>query len=281
MLSSLQQYRRLLRIEQWYKNLVIFLPLLFADSLLLQPPLKIFWGFLGFCCISSASYILNDWRDRKEDALHPTKKTRPLASGKISGTAACTVVLLLSTIVLAVALQLGIFYSSVLAIYAVFTTLYSFGLKHIPILDIAMIAFNFVLRMSAGFLEFPPYETIFYFLALFALIVVFGTYKRRSDIKLVGEKAAQHKPVLRFYTKCNAYTLRIISILGLGWSLVMLVQLHALGITTALVFSIFLGFSLYLFSQKPHLVIKPHYLLRIWYWDLLVLLCIGIVFMTS
>mgnify|MGYP001565354299 CR=1 FL=1 len=89
---------QLFRIQQWYKNLLIFLPLVFAG--LLGDPKSIFLtclGFLALCFMSSTNYILNDIVDREKDKLHPEKKDRPIASGQISLTTATIGAIILAT----------------------------------------------------------------------------------------------------------------------------------------------------------------------------------------
>ena len=136
----IKHYTRLVRVGQWYKNLVIFLPWLFMDNKSIYPWSLWILAFFGFCAVSSLTYIINDWVDRKEDRIHPTKKDRPLASGKISGKKATIVAILLTLIVIAIGWQLGGFYSRTVATYFILTNAYSFELKQVPILDIAMIA---------------------------------------------------------------------------------------------------------------------------------------------
>ena len=269
-MEKLQLLRKLLRVEQWYKNLLIFAPLLFAHNAQAWPLL--ISGFFGFCAVSSITYVCNDWLDRAKDRLHPTKKNRPLASGKITGTQALLVAASLGLIVLLAMSQLGAFYASLIAVYATLTTAYSFGLKNIPILDLLLICANFSLRMMAGLVSFPTLYELSYFGFLFALILLFLTHKRRADSVLLGAaRAAQHKPVLHYYTPKVCYFLRGAAYLVLlfsfyqlyeeGWPLTELALLMALLIYTSI-----------LFIKNAELVIKPHHLIKAKLWDLLVAL---------
>lgn len=271
-MEKLQLLRKLLRIEQWYKNLLIFAPLLFATNA--HPWYLLLLGFLGFCAISSVTYITNDWLDRSKDRLHPTKKNRPLASGKVTGGEALIIAALLALLTLFVVSQLGAFYAILVGLYFLFTSAYSLGLKNIPILDILLICANFTLRMMAGLESFPELYQLSYFGFLFALILMFLTHKRRSDIKLLGSvRAAQHKAVLHYYTpkvchglRAFAYALLLFSFYQLfeeGWPLPQLALLLALLIYTSV-----------LLTKDPALAIKPHYLLKNKLWDSLFLLCI-------
>ncbi|MFA6023996.1 MAG: UbiA family prenyltransferase [Candidatus Gracilibacteria bacterium] len=271
-METFQTIRKLLRIEQWYKNLIIFAPVLFATSV--QPWSNLLLGFIGLCAISSVTYIANDWLDRSKDRLHPTKKNRPLASGKVTGKEALAVTTVLLLIVVAVISQVGIFYGLLIGLYFLFTTAYSLGLKNLPILDLLLIGANFMLRMAAGLKEPPEALQIPYFVFLFSLILLFLTHKRRSDIKLLGStRAAEHKPVLRYYTPFVCHPIRIAAYLLIvgssyqlykaGWPLPQLILPLALIMYTSA-----------LFIKDPALVIKPHYLLKNKAWVALLLLCV-------
>ena len=272
MKETLNLYRKLLRVEQWYKNVLIFIPLLFAHNALTATQLLL--GFFGFCFISSITYITNDWLDREKDRLHPTKKNRPLASGKISGRQALIVAFILAAIVVLCMSILGTFYAAILGTYFILTTAYSFGLKNLPILDVLLICANFTLRMMAGLSAFPSTYQWAYFTLVFGLILMFLTHKRRSDIKLLGvARAAQHKPVLQYYTPPVCYALRFFAYVLLlftfyqlfeeGWPLPGLAMMLLLLIYTS-----------YLLIKEPQLALKPHYLLKKKSWDFALTLCI-------
>lgn len=265
----LNEYRKLLRIEQWYKNLLIFFPLLFAPKYLIHEWQLLLIGLIGFCCVSSSTYIINDWVDREKDAIHPTKKFRPLASGKISGKQAIIVSLILLVITSATIFLLGKFYAFVIITYFILTNLYSAGLKNLPIIDLALITFNFILRSLAGMKETPSLTGLPYYLALFSIIFILLNHKRRSDIKLLGEKAASHKPVLQFYTKQKLYFLRFLSYIILILSLYLL-AIQGVSIITLISTGILVIITSLIFSKNPSIVMKPHYLLKLWYWDLIV-----------
>ena len=255
----------LLRVGQWYKNLILFVPWLFLDNKAVYPWSLWILAFIGFCAVSSLTYMINDWVDREEDRLHPTKKYRPLASGKVSGTTALGVGIVITMIVGAIMWQLGTYYSLLVGSYFILTNLYSFGLKHVPILDSLMIAGNFALRMMAGAPYLPNQNTAPYFILVFSVIFIFLTHKRRSDIKLLGEKAIQHKKVLRFYTPLRSYVIRILGYLGVGYAGIMLWQSGIPEIKIIVPIG-FLALTGAIFSRKPELVIKPHYLFKEWWW---------------
>jgi 4-hydroxybenzoate polyprenyltransferase len=262
----MNHYTKLVRLGQWYKNSLIFLPLLFATSDQLYSWPLLILGFFGFSAVSSITYMINDWIDREADRMHPTKKHRPLASGKISGKVAIGVAVLMSAIVGVAIWKLGLFYGATVGTYFVATNLYSFGLKNIPLIDMALIAGNFTLRTLAGVTEWPDLSSAPYFLLIFSVIFIFLTHKRRSDNKLLGKKAAAHKPVLRFYTKRNAYVVRAIGYLGVLYGLSLLLGQGASVIHLGPPFGLLMVTS-FLFSEDPKLTLNPQGLFKEWAWD--------------
>ncbi len=258
---------RLVRVGQWYKNLAVLFPLLFAPEHLLYSWPEYLIAFSGFCIASSITYIVNDWMDRESDRLHPVKMNRPLASGAISGMQAAVIVFVLFLFVLTACFYLGMFYGLVILVYVVFTNAYSFGLKNVPVLDILLISLNFVLRMGAGINIFASGQIWPYYLFMFSVIVFLLSHKRSSDVKIVGGNALKHKPVLRFYTKRNTYIVRVIAYIIL---LLVLYALFQQGVWYVILFALaaLLGLTSVALSLRPETTLRPRYLFAIWYWDI-------------
>jgi len=214
-MSELPILFKILRIKQWYKNIVIFLPLVFSLSLLNLDSLSLtIVGFVALCLASSALYIRNDILDVESDKQHPIKKFRPLASGQTSKKNAYIVfVLLLSSSLIIAAItswQLVI----VLIFLFVNTTVYSHWLKKFVYVDLLSISLNFVIRVFAGMLllqvDISPWLIFGVFLVAFFL----GLMKRKSEIITLKEKAVLHREVLSKYSIKNLnYSLRIVSVL--------------------------------------------------------------------
>ena len=272
MKKTLNSYRKLLRIEQWYKNFLDFATLLFAPETIQPWPLLLL-AFFGLCNVSSLTYIANDWLDRGKDRLHPVKKNRPLASGKISSKAALIVASFLAMFTLITAFRIEGLYSFAVLVYFVLTLAYSFGLKNLPLVDIFIIGINFTLRTLAGLLTLPTRFELPYFVFIFAFVLLFLTHKRRSDIKLLGAgKAIAHKPVLKFYTRRVCYGIRALAYMLIlaafhelfleGWSPYFLLAILAL-----------LFYTSTLFVKNPALAIRPHYLFKNKLWIYLLFLC--------
>ena len=148
--SSLWALVRLMRPHQWVKNVFVFAGLMFSQSWdVLALDLAVFQAFAAFCCASSLVYILNDWHDRASDALHPVKRKRPLASGAVTAVPA----LLLAAALLAAGVLLAAGNRTLLLLLALYVALniaYSWRLKQVPVVDVAIIAAGFMLRLLAG-----------------------------------------------------------------------------------------------------------------------------------
>ena len=208
----IKDYVKLLRIQQWYKNIVVFLPLVFALSLTdLDLLIKTIIGFFMLCFVSSSNYVINDIIDRKKDLLHPEKKSRPIASGKINVAAG----LLIAIIFLAISL-VGSFFLSVNFMYAIiflflFTQLYSFKLKHEPFMDILAIAINFVVRAISGIFIINVELGHWIIIGTFFLALFLVTAKRRSESLFLKDIKSEHRKVLEVYNPEISNILLIIS----------------------------------------------------------------------
>jgi 4-hydroxybenzoate polyprenyltransferase len=140
-----------IRVRQWVKNLLVFVPVLLAHRYLdAQPVLETALGFLAFSLGASAVYVLNDLLDVEADRHHPVKRRRPFASGELPIRAGFVLIPLLAGLSLAAALFLPQAFLLVLAFYFVTTTLYSVFLKEIALLDVLVLAALFTTRIMAG-----------------------------------------------------------------------------------------------------------------------------------
>ena len=191
-----------MRPRQWTKNGFIFFALVFDKQLLRLPALlDTLAGFALFCLISSAVYIFNDLVDIEADRQHPEKKRRPLPSGQLPQGAAWTAGILLVAVTLPLGWFLSPFFAGVLAIYFLLNLAYSRWLKHVPILDVLIVAAGFVLRVHAGttLIEVERFSPWLYAVTtLGALYLGFG--KRRAELALLAHGAGSHRKVLEGYT---------------------------------------------------------------------------------
>ncbi|MBN8580513.1 MAG: decaprenyl-phosphate phosphoribosyltransferase [Anaerolineae bacterium] len=191
-----------MRPRQWTKNVFIFAALVFDKQLFdVDSFLRTLAGFALFCLISSSVYIFNDLADVEADRQHPEKKNRPIASGKLSVSAAWAagIVLVIITFVLAWLLSPG--FELVIMAYFVINLAYSKWLKHIAILDVLIISLGFVLRVGAGVTlidveRFSPWL----YIVMFLLSLFLGFGKRRAELALLAHGAGSHRKVLDGYT---------------------------------------------------------------------------------
>lgn len=190
-----------MRPKQWYKNLVIFIALIFSHNLFNKTALlNSFYAFMIFCVLSGIVYIINDLIDRKKDSLHPFKKNRPIASGKLSYSHAMIFLILFLTSSLTFAFLLGKLFGYISVTYFILFLFYSLILKNIVIVDVLTIAIGFVIRAISGAIAinviFSPWLVICTF--LLALFLALG--KRRHELFLLGDNANFHRPVLNSYS---------------------------------------------------------------------------------
>lgn len=191
-----------MRPRQWPKNVFVFAALVFDLQLLdFDPLLRTGLGFVLLCGLSSAVYLFNDVADVEADRRHPTKRNRPIASGRLPARTALLAggLLAIGSIAAGYALQQD--FGSLLALYFVINLLYSFWLKHAPIIDVLLVASGFVLRVAAGvsLIEVSRFSPWLYVCTtLLALIIGFG--KRRAELILLQDDATNHRRVLDGYT---------------------------------------------------------------------------------
>ena len=206
---------KIIRIKQWYKNIVIFLPLVFSLSLLnLDSIYLTIVGFIALSLASSALYIRNDILDIEFDKQHPIKKFRPLASGQISKKNVHIIFILLLSSSLIIAAILNWKLVIVLIFLFVNTTVYSQWLKNFAYVDLLSISLNFVIRVLAGMLLLQVGISPWLVFGVFLVAFFLGLMKRKSEIIILKDAAALHRKSLSKYSikKLN-YSLLILSVL--------------------------------------------------------------------
>ena len=142
---------RALRVHQWLKNLLLFVPLLTAFSFLDAGKLATtFVAFFAFSLAASGTYVLNDLWDLDSDRAHPRKRSRPFAAGDIPIANGLFMATGLLALALALASAVSIAFLLILLLYLGLTTLYSLRLKHYVLLDILALSFLYTVRIIAG-----------------------------------------------------------------------------------------------------------------------------------
>ena len=186
--SDMKSFLKMIRPHQYIKNLLVFFPLFFAkkitDVTLLQSAAM---AFIAFCFAASTIYIFNDIRDVEKDKVHPKKKHRPIASGKISIKTAVITDIVFLVIALAFAFFTGLRMGCIIVIYLLINLFYSLGMKNIAILDIFAVSTGFLLRLLSG-TEYGAVSGIlpshWIIIMTFLLSLFLAIAKRRDDLVL-------------------------------------------------------------------------------------------------
>lgn len=188
------------RPRQWAKNLLVFAAPAAAGTLLDPSVLQsTVLAFVAFCLAASGTYYLNDAMDVAADRLHPRKRNRPVAAGDIPVRSAFAIAVLLLLAGTGLAALVGTRLTAAVAVYGLLTIAYSVRLKHLPIVDILVVAAGFVIRAAAGgFAADVPLSDWFLIVASFgALFIVAG--KRHAEVVTLGADSGAHRPVLEAY----------------------------------------------------------------------------------
>jgi len=186
----MKKYLKLLRVEQWVKNLFVFVPLFFSGNIknidLLS---KSVFAFIIFSLAASVVYILNDYNDIEADRKHPEKRRRPLASGAISKSTAIGILMGLMILDIALVFVAQAYFhenlwkfATIVGFYFVMNLAYTFKLKHVPIIDISIIAIGFVLRVLSGGYITGISISQWAILLTFVLALVLAIGKRRGEL---------------------------------------------------------------------------------------------------
>ena len=189
-----------LRPKQWIKNFFIFLPLIFGKKLFVYPVnLKVMIAFFLFSITSSVVYLINDIIDAEKDKLHPTKRLRPIASGKLKVRDAWIAAAILGAISIACSFLLDIQFGMIVVAYLVFNFLYSKILKNAVIIDVFCIGAFFFLRIIAGSIAANVQMSHWIIFMTVLLSLFLGFNKRRQELSMLGEKAIYHRHALMKY----------------------------------------------------------------------------------
>jgi len=198
----IKTYIKLFRIPQWIKNLFVFVPLLFSQNLFEgRTLLTSIEAFILFCLTSSIIYVINDIVDIKADQAHPTKKLRPLPSGKISKKSALTSVIILLVITIFLVSFFNLRFISCITLFFFLNIFYTFSFKHIVLLDVFSIAAGFMLRIIGGALIISVEISSWLLLTTMFISLFLGVMKRYSELAITLEdKTGVTRKVLTDYS---------------------------------------------------------------------------------
>ncbi len=190
-----------LRPGQWVKNFFIFLPLLFSKKIFnFEDALSAVFAFFIFSLFSGSVYLFNDILDYQKDRLHPYKRKRPIAAGKLSLTSAwfASFVILLLGVCSSSLINLN--FTNICLVYFALNIAYSLKLKKIVIIDVLCIAAGFVLRVAAGSAVISVSASHWLLMCAFLISIFIGFCKRRAEITSLNESANSHREVLEEYS---------------------------------------------------------------------------------
>lgn len=204
MFRHLGYHLKQMRISHYIKNGLIFFPIFFARHINVYNELiDTIIAYFSFCLMCSAVYYINDLMDKKYDVLNANKKMRPIASGQIKTIEAIVTIVIL----LCAAFSLLFFLTDsvntlswlYLLIYLLLNILYSKCIKHIPVLDVFMMAVFFEIRIYYGAAIISVDVSSWLFYTVFVAALYFSLMKRKKEID--NEDAAITRPVLGKYNE--------------------------------------------------------------------------------
>lgn len=195
----MKHYIKLMRPHHYLKNILVFAALACSGQLFqMEKLVRCILAFVAFCMVSSVVYIINDICDAEKDRCHPTKCSRPIAAGLVSGRQAkCLAMALLCVAAVCNCLVYTHLATALLLGYLVLNLLYSFGLKNVPILDITILVCGFLIRVVYGALVTGIAVSSWLYLTVMALAFYFSLGKRRNELRQHGD--SETRKVLKAY----------------------------------------------------------------------------------
>lgn len=174
------------------KNFAVFAALVFSGFLFFDPVdgwpyiARVTLAFLAFCALASSVYLMNDIWDKNADQHHPFKSKRPIASGALSVRLAMLASLAFGALAFLLAVALGWFFCSLLVVYVLMQVAYSKRLKHIPIIDVSIIASGFLIRVYAGAVVVNLHMNVWFLLTVISASLFLAVGKRQSERTLLS-----------------------------------------------------------------------------------------------
>ena len=264
-----KNYFLLTRPFQWVKNVIIFIPLIFAKKLFeLDDFILSSIAFISFILASSIVYIFNDICDLEQDKKHPIKKkTRPLANNSLEKKDAYLLIILLGLLLL-VLLKSNISIIGIIIIFFILNIFYSLYFKNVIIIDLVIVSLSYVIRVLAGSIIINVGLSSWLLICVFSTSLFLISFKRLAEIKISGFKS---RPILKRYN--SEILLKIIDVSAI--CSIIFYSLYTVFVNANLIYTIpliFLGFFRYyylyytakifeespvkiIFSDKPILVL--------------------------
>ena len=191
---------RALRVHQWVKNLLVFVPVLLDHRLQLPVLARAGLAFAAFCCAASGGYVLNDLLDVEADRKHRVKRNRPFAANLLSRSFGVVLVPLLFAAALLCSLWLSPKFLALLGLYLLLTTAYSSYLKRVAVLDVVLLAGLYTLRVLAGIaashVRFSTWLLAFS-MFLFLSLAFLKRYSELRELPAGGSDALERRGYIR------------------------------------------------------------------------------------
>ncbi len=190
------------RPRQALKNLSLFAPLIFSGRLFDSHNFwTVVWCVFIFTMVSSSVYFINDIVDLPRDQLHPFKKKRPIASGRLPVPVALFLAILGVAVAFLLSSSLSFFFFMTVLSYFLLQMFYIFSFKNIIVLDVMAISLGFILRVYAGAIAINIHTDVWFLLCVVSLALFLSVGKRRAELAILTEQtAAKHRETLTFYT---------------------------------------------------------------------------------
>ena len=263
--SKLYEIIYLIRPHQWYKNLLVFLALLFSQNLMNQDlAMQSMLAFVAFCLMSSANYVVNDLFDSSRDRLNPEKRRRPIASKKISRMEASAIASGLFMLSLGFAALNSSLLVVVLLLFFGLTLSYSSYIKHIPFVELFFVAINFVVRAVGGAVAISVYISPWLIIGTFflALFVIIG--KRKAEFGLTSCKRFR-RVMCSYSSKMLSYgAYAVLAVLVCCYTLYTIFVFRRLVVTIPL-FVLILSLYTYHIIKEDKLARHPHLMVTDFY----------------
>lgn len=190
-----------MRPKQWIKNGFVFAGLIFSRSFT-EPRavVRVLFCFFIFSMISGALYIINDIADKEKDSVHPVKRNRPIASGRLNTVTALVFSIIISSVSLICAFLLSLKLFLIVLLYFILVIAYSFKLKNVIIIDVIILSAGFVLRTAGGAVVIDVWISPWLILCTTLLALFLALNKRKSELQTMSERAPEHRKILAEYS---------------------------------------------------------------------------------
>ncbi len=220
-LTTLSAIFKAARPIHWVKNFALFAAIIFTGQFFLKEQfIKVFFAFIAFNFATSATYVFNDLLDVKSDRMHPTKKNRPIASGKLPISLAWLEIVFLCSFALALSLALSEVFFLLVGGYLLLQAAYSLYLKHLPVIDILIIASGFIIRVYAGAFVIDAHLSVWFLLCVISVALFLASGKRRAELSVVDRPGETRKSLMKYPKELlNSYVTMFGNAAWMSWAL--------------------------------------------------------------